>query len=64
MKPNPCWECPDRKMHCAIGCEAYAAYRKGREEIYKGRENTERLIDMEKRAVRKKRNGQWRRRKP
>ena len=48
---NPCWNCPDREMHCAVGCERYAAFRTEREAVYKKREATERLIDMEKQAV-------------
>lgn len=27
MKNNPCWNCPKRKTHCAIGCPDWTTHK-------------------------------------
>ena len=37
MKNNPCWNCPRRRMHCAVGCPDWEKHRVEKQAEYERR---------------------------
>lgn len=59
---TPCYQCPDRHMHCHCDCPRYAEYRAEMDKQYEERKMRFIIIDTLYRPMHKRADA-WRRRK-